>query len=49
MYAQKEKWATFFSSYFKYHADVEFTSLPVTALTYEKFRKTEPEKCFFSQ
>jgi len=44
MYAQKEKWVTFFSSYFKYHADVEFTSLPVTALTYEKFRKPDPDK-----
>jgi len=42
MYARKEKWVAFFSSYFKYHADIEFTPLPVTGLTYEKFRTPDP-------
>ena len=42
MYAQKEKWASFFSSYFKTHSDIKFTTLPITALTYDKFRKPDP-------
>jgi len=43
MYSQKEGWLEFFSMYFKRNPNIEFTPLPVTGLTYDKFRKPNPK------